>query len=242
MEFSGEVAIVTGGGSGIGERISEGLVNHGVRTEIFSRSRGKEAAKRLGPGCSFLETDVTDLDGVKESVDRVIEEHGRIDYLVNNAGFTSDNLLVRMSPEEWKKVIDVNLNGVFNCTRSVLRYMIKGDGGSIVNISSVSGLLGNAGQANYAASKAGIVGFTKSLAQEYGSRHLRANVVAPGFVDTALTKDIPEEKRSAYLKNVILKRFAHPEEIADPALYLLSDKASYITGTVLRVDGGLSFG
>lgn len=242
MEFSGEVAIVTGGGSGIGERISEGLVNHGVETKIFSRSRGKDTAERLGSGCSFLETDVTDPEGVEESVERVVEEHGRIDYLINNAGFTSDNLLVRMSPEEWEKVIDVNLNGVFNCTKAALRYMIKGDGGSVVNISSVSGLLGNAGQANYAASKAGIVGFTKSLAQEYGSRKLRANVVAPGFVDTSLTEDIPEEKRGSYMENVILERFAEPEEIAHPALYLLSDKASYITGTVLRVDGGLSFG
>ncbi len=236
------MAIVTGGGSGIGERISEGLVGHGVETKIFSRSRGKDTAERLGSGCSFLETDVTDREGVEESVERVLEEHGRIDYLVNNAGFTSDNLLVRMSPEEWEKVIDVNLNGVFNCTRAALRYMIKGDGGSIVNISSVSGLLGNAGQANYAASKAGIVGFTKSLAQEYGSRELRANVVAPGFVDTSLTEDISEEKRASYMENVILERFAGPEEIAHPALYLLSDKASYITGTVLRVDGGLSFG
>ncbi|MFP4630723.1 MAG: beta-ketoacyl-ACP reductase [Candidatus Acetothermia bacterium] len=242
MELSGEVGIVTGGGSGIGEKISEGLVENGVETKIFSRSRGKETAERLGEKCSFIETDVTDPDGVKKSINRVLDDHGRIDYLVNNAGFTSDNLLVRMSEEEWNEVLDVNLNGVFNCTRAVLRYMIKGDGGSIVNISSVSGLLGNAGQANYAASKAGIIGFTKSLAQEYGKRDLRANVVAPGFVDTALTEDIPEESRDSYMKNVILERFASPEEIAHPVLYLLSDQASYITGTVLRVDGGLSFG
>lgn len=241
MEFSGEVAVVTGGGSGIGEQITRGLVEKGVKTEIFSRSRGEETADELGANCHFLETDVTDFQSVKDSVRETVDRYGRLDYLVNNAGFTSDNLLLRMSPEEWGKVIDVNLNGVFNCTRASLRYLIKG-GGSIVNISSVSGLLGNPGQANYAASKAGIVGFTKTLAQEYGKRELRANVVAPGFVDTRLTKDIPEDKKSSYLDNVILKRFAGPEEIAHPALFLLSDKASYITGTVLRVDGGLSFG
>lgn len=241
MEYSGEVAVVTGGGSGIGEQITRGLVDKGVKTYIFSRSRGEETAEELGKNCYFLETDVTDFQSVKDSIEKVVDRHGRLDYLVNNAGFTSDNLLLRMSPEEWGKVIDVNLNGVFNCTRASLRYLIK-EGGSIVNISSVSGLLGNSGQANYAASKAGLVGFTKSLAQEYGKRELRANVVAPGFVDTRLTKDIPEDKKSSYLDNVILKRFAEPEEIAYPALFLLSDKASYITGTVLRVDGGLSFG
>jgi len=241
LEFSGEVAVVTGGGSGIGEQITRQLVKSGVRTYIFSRSRGEETAERLGSDCHFIETDVTDYSSVEDSVEKTIDEQGRLDYLVNNAGFTSDNLLLRMSPEEWGKVIDVNLNGVFNCTKAALRYMIKG-GGSIVNISSVSGLLGNPGQANYAASKAGVVGFTKTLAQEYGKRELRANVVAPGFVDTRLTEDIPEEKKSSYLENVILKRFAEPEEIAQPALFLLSDRASYITGTVLRVDGGLSFG
>jgi len=241
LEFSGEVAVVTGGGSGIGEQITRQLVEGGVRTYIFSRSRGEETAERLGSDCHFIETDVTDYSSVEDSVEKTIDEQGRLDYLVNNAGFTSDNLLLRMSPEEWNKVIDVNLNGVFNCTKAALRYMIKG-GGSIVNISSVSGLLGNPGQANYAASKAGVVGFTKTLAQEYGKRELRANVVAPGFVDTRLTEDIPEEKKSSYLENVILKRFAEPEEIAQPALFLLSDRASYITGTVLRVDGGLSFG
>jgi 3-oxoacyl-[acyl-carrier protein] reductase len=241
LEFSGEVAVVTGGGSGIGEQITRQLVESGVKTYIFSRSRGEETAERLGSDCHFIETDVTDYSSVEGSVEKTIDEQGRLDYLVNNAGFTSDNLLLRMSPEEWSKVIDVNLNGVFNCTKAALRYMIKG-GGSIVNISSVSGLLGNPGQANYAASKAGVVGFTKTLAQEYGKRELRANVVAPGFVDTRLTEDIPEEKKSSYLENVILKRFAEPEEVAQPALFLLSDRASYITGTVLRVDGGLSFG
>ena len=241
MEFSGEVAIVTGGGSGIGKEITRGLVENGVKTQIFSRSRGEETAKELGSNCKFLETDVTDFQSVEDSVKETVDRHGSIDYLVNNAGFTSDNLLLRMSPEEWKKVIEVNLNGVFNCTRASLRYLIK-KGGSIVNISSVSGLLGNPGQANYAASKAGIVGFTKTLAQEYGKRELRANVVAPGFVDTRLTEDIPDDKKASYLDNVILNRFAGPEEIAHPALFLLSDKASYITGTVLRVDGGLSFG
>ena len=241
MEFSGEVAIVTGGGSGIGEHVTRQLVENGVKTQIFSRSRGEETANNLGSNCNFLKTDVTEPQSVKESVKKTIDQFGRLDYLVNNAGFTSDNLLLRMSSEEWSKVIDVNLNGVFNCTKASLRYLIK-QGGSIVNISSVSGLLGNPGQANYAASKAGIVGFTKSLAQEYGKRELRANVVAPGFVDTRLTKDIPEEKKKSYLENVILKRFGKPEEIAHPTLFLLSDKASYITGTVLRVDGGLSFG
>ncbi|MBS3787508.1 3-oxoacyl-ACP reductase FabG [Candidatus Bipolaricaulota bacterium] len=241
MEYSGEVAVVTGGGSGIGEQITRGLVDNGIKTYIFSRSRGEETADEIGKNCYFIETDVTDFQSVEGSVQEVVDRHGVLDYLVNNAGFTSDNLLLRMSPEEWGRVIDVNLNGVFNCTRASLRYLIKGKG-SIVNVSSVSGLLGNPGQANYSASKSAIVGFTKTLAQEYGKRELRANVVAPGFVDTRLTEDIPENKKYSYLDNIILKRFAEPEEIAHPALFLLSDKASYITGTVLRVDGGLSFG
>ena len=163
MEFSGEVAVVTGGGSGIGERISRLLVENGINTFILSRSRGEDTADELGHRCHFLETDVTDYESVEDSIKRIVDGYSRLDYLVNNAGFTSDNLLLRMSQEEWSRVIDVNLNGVFNCTKASLRYLIKG-GGSIVNISSVSGLLGNPGQANYAASKAGIVGLTKTLA------------------------------------------------------------------------------
>ncbi len=242
MDFSGEVAIVTGGGTGIGKEITRRLVERGIKTQIFSRSKGENTAQNLGELCEFVPTDISDYDSVRDSVQNTVDEHGRIDYLVNNAGLTADNLLLRMSHAEWEQIIDVNLSGTFNCTKAALRYLIKNRTGSIINISSVSGILGNPGQANYSAAKAGIIGFTKSLAQEYGSRNLRANVVAPGFVDTKLTSDIPEEKKDSYLQNVILNRFANPSEIAEPTMFLLSDQASYITGTVVRVDGGLSFG
>ncbi|MFP3953361.1 MAG: 3-oxoacyl-ACP reductase FabG [Candidatus Acetothermia bacterium] len=242
MDFSGEVAIVTGGGTGIGKEITRRLVERGVKTQIFSRRKGEAAAAELGELCGFTPTDISNYESVTDSVRETVDHHGRIDYLVNNAGLTADNLLLRMSPDQWTKIIEVNLSGTFNCTKAALRYLIKGGIGNIINISSVSGILGNPGQANYAAAKAGIIGFTKSVAQEYGSRNLRANVVAPGFVDTELTRDIPERKKNSYLKNVILERFADPSEIAEPTMFLLSDQASYITGTVVRVDGGLSFG
>ncbi len=242
MDFSGDVAIVTGGGTGIGKEVTKQLVEQGIKTQIFSRSKGEQTAKELGKLCTFVQTDITDYQSVKHSIQSTISQHGEIDYLVNNAGLTSDNLLLRMSSEQWEKIIDVNLTGTFNCTKAALRYLIKNDTGNVVNISSVSGLLGNPGQANYAAAKAGIVGFTKSIAQEYGSRNLRANVIVPGFVDTELTGDIPQKKKEAYLTNIILSRFANPAEIAEPTMFLLSNQASYITGTVVRVDGGLSFG
>jgi len=242
LDYSGEVAIVTGGGTGIGKEVTRLLVNNGIQTQIFSRSRGKNTADDFGELCDFVETDISSEDSVEESIKQTIDRYGGLDYLVNNAGLTADNLLLRMSSDQWQKIIDVNLTGTFNCTRLSLRYLIKSGTGSIVNISSVSGILGNSGQANYAAAKAGVIGFTRSLAQEYGSRNLRANVVAPGFVETGLTHDIPENKKKDYLRNVILSRFADPAEIAEPVMFLLSDQASYITGTVLRVDGGLSFG
>lgn len=242
MEFAGDVAIVTGGGTGIGKEVTKRLVGQGIKTQIFSRSKGEKTAKELGKLCTFIQTDITDYDSVENSIKNTIREHGKIDYLVNNAGLTSDNLLLRMSSEQWAKIIDVNLTGTFNCTKAALRYLIKNETGNVVNISSVSGLLGNPGQANYAAAKAGVVGFTKSIAQEYGSRNLRANVIVPGFVDTQLTQDIPDSKKEAYLTNIILSRFATPAEIAEPTMFLLSEHASYITGTVVRVDGGLSFG
>ncbi|MBS3812832.1 3-oxoacyl-ACP reductase FabG [Candidatus Bipolaricaulota bacterium] len=242
MDFSGEVAIVTGGGTGIGKEITRRLVERGVKTQIFSRRKGEATADELGKLCGFIPTDISNYESVTDSVRETVDHHGRIDYLVNNAGLTADNLLLRMSPDQWTKIIEVNLSGTFNCTKAALKYLIKGGIGNIINISSVSGILGNPGQANYAAAKAGIIGFTKSVAQEYGSRNLRANVVAPGFVDTELTRDIPERKKNSYLKNVILERFADPSEIAEPTMFLLSDQASYITGTVVRVDGGLSFG
>lgn len=240
MEFSGEVGIVTGGGSGIGESIAELLVENGVEIFILSRSRGEETAQRLGTSCFFKSVDVSDFAAVQETIREIVDETGRIDYLVNNAGITRDGLLLRMKREDWKSVIDVNLNGAYNCSKAVVRSMVKNRTGSILNISSVSGLTGNPGQANYAAAKAGLIGLTKTLAQELGKRGIRVNALAPGLIDTEMTADLPSEHKEKFRQATALGRLGEPGEVAEAAGFLLSDEAQYVTGTVLRVDGGLT--
>lgn len=236
-----KVTVVTGGARGIGREISIFLAGKGGDVVIFDMLDADEAVKKikeLGRRAFYVKVDVTDLKSVEEAMDFSFKEMGRIDNLVNNAGITCDRLLIRMKEEEWDRVIDVNLKGVFNCTKAALKYMLK-TGGSIVSISSIAGLSGNVGQANYAASKAGIIGFTKAIAREYGPRGIRANVVAPGYIKTEMTEVFDEKTREDLIKMIPLKRAGEPIDVAKVVYFLLSDYASYITGEVINVSGGL---
>jgi 3-oxoacyl-[acyl-carrier protein] reductase len=234
--LEGKLALVTGASRGIGRAIAVGLSAAGADVVIGYRS-GKDEADQLAAelGARAVQADVSSAEDAK----RLVDEAGDVDVLVNNAGLTRDGLLARMSDDDWRTVIDTNLSSVFYTCRAVTRPMMKKRGGSIVNISSVVGVHGNWGQTNYAASKAGIIGFTKSLARELGSRNIRANVVAPGYVKTRLTDVLPEEATAAMIQNTPLGRVAEPEEVAGAVRFLASDDSSFITGEVLLVDGGL---
>ncbi|HST13670.1 MAG TPA: 3-oxoacyl-[acyl-carrier-protein] reductase [Gaiellaceae bacterium] len=234
--LDGKLALVTGASRGIGRAIAEELARAGASVVVGYRS-GKDEAEELATaiGGRAVQADVSNADEAK----RLVDEAGDIDVLVNNAGLTRDGLLARMSDDDWRTVIETNLSSVFYTCRAVTRPMMKKRGGSIVNISSIVGVHGNWGQTNYGASKAGIIGFTKSLARELGSRNIRANVVAPGYVKTALTEVLPDEATAAMVQQTPLGRVAEPEEIAGAVRFLASDKASFITGEVLLVDGGL---
>ncbi len=234
--LEGRTALVTGGSRGIGRAIASELANAGATVVIAYRSGTEDAEAAAGElGCRAIQADVSDPDEAK----RLVEEAGDVDVLVNNAGITRDGLLARMSDEDWRTVLDTNLGGTFNTCRAVTRGMMKRRSGSIVNISSVVGLHGNPGQTNYSASKAGIIGFTKALARELGSRGVRANVVAPGYISTRLTTELPEELKGAMLANTPLGRFGDPEDVAGAVRFLASDAAAFVTGEVLLVDGGL---
>ena len=234
--LDGKLALVTGASRGIGRAIAIGLAAAGAEVVLGYRT-GKDEAEQLAAelGARAIPADVSSAEDAK----RLVEEAGDVDVLVNNAGLTRDGLLARMSDDDWRLVIDTNLSSVFYTCRAVTRPMMKKRGGSIVNISSVVGVHGNFGQTNYAASKAGIIGFTKSLARELGSRNVRANVVAPGYVKSQLTDVLPEEATAAMIQNTPLGRVAEPEEIAGAVRFLASEEASFITGEVLLVDGGL---
>jgi 3-oxoacyl-[acyl-carrier protein] reductase len=234
--LDGKLALVTGASRGIGRAIAVGLAAAGAEVVLGYRS-GKGEAEQLAAelGARAIKADVSSAEDAK----RLVEEAGDVDVLVNNAGLTRDGLLARMSDDDWRTVIETNLSSVFYTCRAVTRPMMKKRGGSIVNISSVVGVHGNFGQTNYAASKAGIIGFTKSLARELGSRNVRANVVAPGYVKSQLTDVLPEEATAAMIQNTPLGRVAEPEEIAGAVRFLASDEAAFITGEVLLVDGGL---
>ena len=234
--LDGKLALVTGASRGIGRAIAEELARAGAAVVVGYRS-GKDEAEELAAaiGGRAIQADVSDAGEAK----RLIDEAGDVDVLVNNAGLTRDGLLARMSDDDWRTVIETNLSSVFYTCRAVTRPMMKKRGGSIVNISSIVGVHGNWGQTNYGASKAGIIGFTKSLARELGSRNIRANVVAPGYVKTALTEVLPNEATAAMVQQTPLGRVADPEEIAGAVRFLASDQASFITGEVLLVDGGL---
>jgi len=234
--LEGRRALVTGASRGIGAAIARELAAAGAEVVVGYRS-GREEAEQLAAelGARAVQADVSSAEDAK----RLVEEAGDLDVLVNNAGLTRDGLLARMSDDDWRTVIDTNLSSVFYTCRAVTRPMMRKRGGSIVNISSIVGVHGNWGQANYAASKAGIIGFTKSLARELGSRSIRANVVAPGYVKTQLTDVLPEEATAAMVQATPLGRVAEPEEIAGAVRFLASDAAAFITGEVLLVDGGL---
>jgi 3-oxoacyl-[acyl-carrier protein] reductase len=234
--LEGRTALVTGGSRGIGRAIAAELAKAGATVVIAYRSGAEEADAAVGEiGCRAIQADVSDSNEAK----RLVEEAGDVDVLVNNAGITRDGLLVRMSDDDWRTVLDTNLGGTFNTCRAVTRGMMKRRSGSIVNVSSIVGVRGNPGQTNYSASKAGIIGFTKALARELGSRGVRANVVAPGYISTRLTTELPEELQSAMLANTPLGRFGDPEDVAGAVRFLASDAASFVTGEVLLIDGGL---
>ncbi len=235
------VTIVTGGSQGIGKAIAEFLAGKGGDIAIFDVVDGDDTVAAIsdkGRRCQSYRVDVADVQAVGEAVDSVVKEMGKIDNLVNNAGITSDKLLLRMKEEDWDRVIRVNLKGVFSCTKAVIRHMLK-TGGSIVNISSIAGVMGNAGQANYAASKAGIIGFTKSIAREYGERAIRANAIAPGFIRTKMTDALDDKTKEEMFRAIPLKRFGEPSDIAYLVYYLISGYGSYITGEVINLNGGL---
>ena len=234
--LEGKTALVTGASKGIGKAIATELAAAGATVVVGYRS-GKDEAEALASdlGGAAIQADVSSAEEAK----RLVEEAGDLDILVNNAGLTRDGLLARMSDDDWQTVIDTNLASVFYTCRAVTRPMMKKRAGAIVNISSIVGVHGNWGQTNYAASKAGIIGFTKSLARELGSRGVRANVVAPGYINTRLTDVLPEEAQKAMLENTPLGKLGDPEDVAGAVRFLCSDEASFITGEVLLVDGGL---
>ncbi|AIY86645.1 MULTISPECIES: 3-oxoacyl-[acyl-carrier-protein] reductase [unclassified Thermotoga] len=244
MRLEGKVCLITGAGSGIGKATTLLFAQEGATVIAGDISKEnldslvKEAEGLPGKVDPYV-LNVTDRDQIKEVVEKVVQKYGRIDVLVNNAGITKDALLVRMKEEDWDAVINVNLKGVFNVTQMVVPYMIKQRNGSIVNVSSVVGIYGNPGQTNYAASKAGVIGMTKTWAKELAGRNIRVNAVAPGFIETPMTEKLPEKAREAALSRIPLGRFGKPEEVAQVILFLASDESSYVTGQVIGIDGGL---
>jgi 3-oxoacyl-[acyl-carrier protein] reductase len=244
MSLEGTVSIVTGASQGIGQAIALELAAAGAAVHLVDIQLEKlnEVAGRVrsaGGQASVHAADVAQAGQVEAAVQAVLAEHKRIDHLVNNAGITRDNLLMRMKEEEWDSVLEINLKGAFLFSKAVIRPMISQRSGRIVNMASVVGLMGNAGQANYAASKAGLIGFSKSLAREVASRGITVNCLAPGYIATPMTERLPEEVKRAFLEVIPMKRFGTPEEVARIVLFLLSDAAAYITGQVLGVSGGM---
>jgi 3-oxoacyl-[acyl-carrier protein] reductase len=236
------VAVVTGGARGIGAEIARRLARGGARVvcaDVLDTTDIVAEINDAGGAAEGRELNVTDLQAAAESIKAIHEAHGRLDILVNNAGVTRDGLLVRMKPEDWDLVLEINLDGVFKVTQPAAKLMMRQRSGRIVNVASVVGLMGNAGQTNYAASKAGLIGFTKSLARELGPRNVTVNAVAPGFIQTPMTDKLTDEQRETLLSNVAIPRLGTPEDVAEAVAFLAGPNASYITGVTLNISGGL---
>jgi 3-oxoacyl-[acyl-carrier protein] reductase len=242
---SGKVALITGASRGIGRAIAQRFAQEGANvafTYLSSVEKGQALEAELaqfGITAKGYRSDASDYKAAEELVTQVLADFGRLDILINNAGVTRDGLLMRMTEEQWDSVITINLKSVFNLTKAAIKPMMKAKIGSIINLTSVVGIRGNAGQANYAASKAGIIGFTKSVALELGSRNIRSNAIAPGFIETEMTGELNEKAIEEWKQSIPLKRGGQPEEVADACLFLASDLSRYITGQVLQVDGGM---
>jgi 3-oxoacyl-[acyl-carrier protein] reductase len=247
MNLKEKVAIVTGSSRGIGKAIAFELVQSGAKVVISGRNRERielvlKQIGGMGGEAISVSADVSKMDEASNLINKTLEKWERVDILVNNAGITRDSLIVRMTNEDWQEVLDTNLTGTFNCIKSVTRQMMKQRSGSIINITSVVGIMGNAGQANYAASKAGIIGLTKAVARELASRNITCNAVAPGYIETELTEELDEKIKENLRQQIPLERIGTIEDVAKVVTFLASDNASYITGQVINVDGGLLIG
>ncbi len=244
--LTNKVALITGGSRGIGAAIVQKFAEQGAdiaftyRSSADSANKVAEEAAKAGVTVKAYQSDASSFEASAELVKQVLADFGRVDVLINNAGITKDNLMLRMSEEQWDQVIEVNLKSVFNLTKHIMRPMLKQRAGSIINMSSVVGDFGNAGQANYAASKAGIFGFTKSIAKEVGSRNIRCNALAPGFIETDMTEELDDKTKAAFLASIPLKRLGRAEEIADACLFLASDLSTYVSGQTISVCGALN--
>lgn len=242
MQLKDKIAVVTGGTAGIGRGIAKKLAQEGAKVMVVGRNaeRGQEVVKEIGNGAEFHKVDVANTQAVDQFFQKVLADHGKVDILVNNAGITRDALLMRLSEEHWDEVIDTNLKSAYNTCRAVIRSMMKARSGKIINISSIVGLTGNPGQAHYSASKAGLIGLSKSLAREVASRGICVNCVAPGFIKTPMTAALTEDQQKAILHAIPMSRIGDVEEIAEAVLFLAGDRSNYITGQVLSVNGGMA--
>jgi len=245
MRLKDRVAIITGGARGIGKKISQAFLEEGAFVYIFDVNE-EEGARTVDEFQSaydnkvnFFKVDITDEKGVEQSIKKIIEAKGRIDILVNNAGITRDNLILRMSLKDWKKVIDINLTGAFICSKHTVKYMVKNRSGKIINISSIVGVHGNAGQSNYSSAKAGIIGLTKTLARELAGRNILVNAIAPGYIETEMTEKLSDKIKEKLMEQIPAGRLGSVDDVAKTALFLASDDSNYITGTVINLDGGM---
>lgn len=245
MRLKDKVAIITGGARGIGKKISQTFLKEGASVYIFdvNQEEGARTVSEFKPAyddkVNFFKVDITDEKSVEQSIEKIIKDEGRIDILVNNAGITRDNLILRMSLEDWKKVIDINLTGAFICSKHTVKYMVKNRSGKIINISSIVGVHGNAGQSNYSSSKAGIIGLTKTLARELAGRNILVNAIAPGYIETEMTKKLSDKIKEKLMEQIPTGRLGSVDDVAKAALFLASDDSNYITGTVINLDGGM---
>jgi 3-oxoacyl-[acyl-carrier protein] reductase len=244
LKLAGKVALITGAAQGIGKAVALLLARHGADIVVadINLERAEETVKEiqgLGRRAIAMKVDVANLDQVERMVEAILEKFGKIDILVNNAGIARDKLVLRMTEEDWDAVLNINLKGTFHCTKAVVRHMSKQRSGKIVSIASVVGEMGNAGQANYAASKAGVIGFTKTIAREFAQRGINVNAIAPGYIETPMTDALPEKAKEELKRLIPTERLGQPEDVAEAVLFLVSEASSYITGQVLNVNGGI---